>query len=73
MQAAGLAAAAFVGYVLNRTVGLPHASEDIRNWTAPIGMAALFVEGGVLAVSAFSLGVAKSIGAETVRHDPVPA
>ncbi|MGI8749321.1 MAG: hypothetical protein ACR2J6_02020 [Thermoleophilaceae bacterium] len=30
---AGLAASAVVGYVVNRTVGLPDATDDIGNWT----------------------------------------
>src|SRR3954454_18838872 len=33
LAAALLAASALVGYVLSRTTGLPHASDDIGNWT----------------------------------------
>ncbi len=51
LAAAGLAAGALVGYVINRTVGLPNATGDIGNWTEPIGLASLFVEGVVLATS----------------------
>jgi hypothetical protein len=49
--AALLAASALVGYVLSRTTGLPQASDDIGNWTEPLGLASLFVEGGVVAVA----------------------
>ena len=34
-----------VGYVLSRTTGLPHSSDDVGNWSEPLGMASLFVEG----------------------------
>src|SRR3954466_9631801 len=51
LAAAGLAASAAVGYVLSRTTGLPNATGDIGNWTEPLGLARLFVEGGVVAVA----------------------
>jgi hypothetical protein len=53
--AAGLlAASAIAGYVLSRTVGLPNATEDVGNWTEPLGLASLFVEGAVVAVSGYA-------------------
>jgi hypothetical protein len=56
--AAGLlAASAIIGYVINRTVGLPNATGDIGNWTEPLGLASLFVEGTVVAVSAYAFTV----------------
>ena len=51
MAAAAVAASAFVGYVLSRTTGLPNATDDIGNWTEPIGLASLVVEGCVVAVA----------------------
>lgn len=48
--AAGLAASAAAGYVLSRTTGLPNATGDIGNWTEPLGLASLFVEGGIIAL-----------------------
>ncbi len=51
LAAAGLAASAALGYVLSRTTGLPNAKDDIGNWTEPLGLASLFVEGGVVAVA----------------------
>ena len=51
LAAAGLALSAAVGYVLSRTTGLPQATGDIGNWTEPLGLASLFVEGGVAAVA----------------------
>jgi hypothetical protein len=51
LAAAGLAASVFAGYVINRTVGLPQATGDIGNWTEPLGLASLLVEGFVIAVA----------------------
>lgn len=42
---AALALGAVTGYTLTRTVGLPQAHGDIGNWTEPLGLASLFVEG----------------------------
>jgi hypothetical protein len=39
-----------VAYVLSRTTGLPQSSDDIGNWSEPLGMASLFVEGSVVAL-----------------------
>jgi hypothetical protein len=50
LAAAGLAASAALGYVLSRTTGLPNATEDIGNWTEPLGLASLFVEGTLIAL-----------------------
>jgi hypothetical protein len=50
LAAAGLAASAALGYVLSRTTGLPNATGDIGNWTEPLGLASLFVEGSVVAL-----------------------
>ena len=50
LSAAGLAASAALGYVLSRTTGLPNATGDVGNWTEPLGLASLFVEGSVIGV-----------------------
>jgi len=50
-----LPASAIAGFVLTRTVGLPQATEDIGNWSEPLGLAALFVEGAVIAVASYAL------------------
>lgn len=60
LAAGVLASSALVGYTLSRTTGLPGASGDIGNWGEQLGIASLFVEGTVVAVSAFAL------------HDRVP-
>jgi hypothetical protein len=51
LAAAGLAASVFAGYVVNRTVGLPQATDDIGNWIEPLGLASLLVEAFVIAVA----------------------
>jgi len=53
--AAGLALSVMIGYTLSRTTGLPGMSGDIGNWVEQLGIASLFVEGAVVAVSAFAL------------------
>jgi hypothetical protein len=50
LAAAGLAASAFIGYVLSRTTGLPGDAGDVGNWTESLGLASLVVEGLVIAV-----------------------
>jgi hypothetical protein len=58
--AAGLlAAATLVGFVLSRTTGLPNASEDIGNWTEPLGLASMFVEGAVVILAVYARGLAR--------------
>ena len=43
---------AIVGFTLSRTIGLPQDMGDIGNWGEPLGMASLFVEGTLVALSA---------------------
>lgn len=56
MVSAGIAVATVVGFVLNRTVGMPSAHGDIGNWLEPLGLASLFIEGIVVLVSGLVLG-----------------
>src|SRR3954463_3282186 len=58
--ACGLAAGAIAGYVLSRTTGLPNATDDVGNWTEPLGLASLFVEGCVVALSVYALRISRS-------------
>ena len=43
-----LSALVIVGYVLSRTTGLPQSDDDVGNWSEPLGMASLFVEGALV-------------------------
>lgn len=57
LAAGALAALAIAGYVLSRSVGLPASTVDIGNWEEPLGLASLFVEAVVAALSIYALGV----------------
>lgn len=71
LAAAGVAAGALVGYVVNRTVGLPGATDDVGNWTEPLGLASLFVEGAVIATGLAGLGAAqRSVARSAIRPAP---
>lgn len=52
-----LALGAFVGYAVNRTVGMPLAMDDIGNWGEPLGVASLVAEGAMVVLSAATLGL----------------
>ncbi|MFJ8201311.1 hypothetical protein [Streptomyces sp. NPDC096152] len=52
LLAAGVAAGPLLGYVLSRGPGLPGYTEDIGNWTEPIGLVSLALEGALLLLSA---------------------
>ena len=74
LAAAGLAMGALIGYVLSRTTGLPNATDDIGNWTEPLGLASLFVEGVVIAVGMAAHAVTPRIhGVRVLTTAPVPA
>jgi hypothetical protein len=50
--AGALSVGAFLAFVVSRTVGLPQGADDIGNWWEPLGLASLFVEGCIAALSA---------------------
>ncbi|MCW2966597.1 MAG: hypothetical protein JWM71_369 [Solirubrobacteraceae bacterium] len=68
LAAAGLAASALIGFVLSRTTGLPDATGDVGNWTEPLGLASLFVEGAVVAVATAAYGLVPSGAAQPLRR-----
>lgn len=45
LAAAGIAGSVFLGYVVSRTTGMPNATDDIGNWTEPLGLASIVTEG----------------------------
>ena len=59
------------GFVLSRTTGLPSSSDDIGNWTEPLGMASMFVEGAVIALAAYALALARREHRPGI-HESVP-
>ena len=48
LAAAALSAAVIVGFVINRTVGMPMATGDIGNWFEPLGLLSIVVEAFVI-------------------------
>jgi hypothetical protein len=68
--AVALPLSALVGFTLTRTVGLPQAHGDIGNWSEPLGLASLFVEGTLVAFSAVALiAPTRGIGLRGARSD----
>jgi len=61
--AEGLAALILLGYVLSRTVGLPGFTDDIGEWSEPLGLASMVAEGLLLCVTGAVL---------STRHLPMP-
>jgi hypothetical protein len=70
LMAGALAIAAVGAYVLSRAVGLPQASGDIGNWQEPLGLAALFVEGLVAALSIYALALFRPAEAPPSAAEP---
>ncbi len=56
----GVAAGPIVGYVLSRGPGLPNYTDDIGNWTEPLGITSLIVEGILLIIAVVSLLTSRS-------------
>lgn len=49
--ALGVAVGPLVGYLSSRSIGLPAYTSDIGNWTEPLGLASLAVEGALLVLT----------------------
>ena len=73
LAAIALPAAAIAGYTLTRTTGLPQAHCDVGNWSEPLGLAALFVEGAVIAVAGYALAALRPARALAKASFPVAA
>jgi len=69
LAAGALALSAIAGYVLSRTTGLPSAKDDIGNWTEPLGLASLFVEGCLVALSAYKVATLGRVVVQVRRLD----
>ncbi|MCU1375503.1 MAG: hypothetical protein JWO68_2789 [Actinomycetia bacterium] len=63
LAAAALALVTIAGYAVNRTIGMPSATDDIGNWLEPLGLASLFIEAVTAAVSVYALADRRVLGA----------
>jgi hypothetical protein len=52
--AGGVCAAALAGYVFTRVLNTPFDNQDVGNWACMLGMAALFVEVVMVALSVYA-------------------
>ena len=59
--AGALPALVLIGYILSRTSGLPGFTEDIDEWTEPLGLASLVFEGLLVCLSATVLATRQSM------------
>jgi hypothetical protein len=57
LPVSAFAASALAGYVVTRVVSTPLDNQDVGNWACMLGIAALFVEGTLLALSARAASV----------------
>src|ERR1700730_11449133 len=58
MAAGIVSAGAIGGYILTRLLNTPLDNQDVGNWACMLGLAALFVEGLLVALSAYAISVA---------------
>jgi hypothetical protein len=49
--------AALVGYAFTRLISTPLDNQDVGNWACMLGLAALFVEGAMVALSTYALAI----------------
>jgi len=66
-----LSAAVMIGFVINRTVGMPGAMDDIGNWFEPLGFLSLFVEGWAILQAAQGYRALQSLKRGTVSDEQI--
>ena len=67
---AALALSVILGYTLSRTTGLPGSTDDIGNWGQSLGIASLFVEGSLIALSAGVIRSRRTPHQQVVSTEP---
>jgi hypothetical protein len=77
LPVAALSTAAIGGYVFTRVLSTPLDNEDVGNWACMLGIAALFVEGSLVALAAYAMsaaprrrGVVSSVEPEMTVPEP---
>jgi hypothetical protein len=67
-----LALLLLIGYVLSRTSGLPAFTDDIGEWSEPLGLVSLVFEGLLVCLSAVVLEMGRVMHPVRPRRDPFP-
>ena len=57
---AALGVAVFAGYAFTRMFSTPLDNQDVGNWSCTLGLAALFVEGLLVAVAAYAISLGRT-------------
>jgi FtsH-binding integral membrane protein len=61
LPVAALGVAVFVGYAFTRILSTPLDNQDVGNWACTLGLAALFVEGLMVAVAAYAISLRRAV------------
>ncbi len=75
LPVAGLGMAVIGGYVFTRIFKTPLDNQDVGNWSCTLGMAALFVEGSLVAMAAYAIShgrrlvPAQALAGRRASHD----
>jgi hypothetical protein len=69
LPVAALGAAVFVGYAFTRMLSTPLDNQDVGNWSCMLGLASIFVEAMLVAMSAYAMSIRQT----TVRASLVVA
>jgi hypothetical protein len=67
LPVAALGVAVFAGYAFTRMLSTPLDNQDVGNWACTLGLAALFVEGLMVAVAAYAISLRRMASIESVR------
>ena len=66
LPVAALGVAVFVGYAFTRILSTPLDNQDVGNWACTLGMAALFVEGLMVAVCAYAMSLPRAVSLQSL-------
>ena len=69
LPVAALGVAVFVGYSFTRMLSTPLDNQDVGNWACTLGLAALFVEGLMVAVAVYAISLSRMASLEPLRVD----
>ena len=67
LPVAALGVAVFVGYSFTRMLSTPLDNQDVGNWACTLGLAALFVEGLMVAVAAYAISLGRMASLEPLQ------